>query len=80
MIGTALNQYNITTRVGAGRMGEVFRALDTRLNRDVAVKVGCELSPNRLRIHRERRTDCGARACGPGLGLLKWTHDAGPRA
>ena len=37
MIGTSLNQYQITARVGAGGMGEVFRARDTRLNRDVAV-------------------------------------------
>jgi serine/threonine protein kinase len=38
-IGTSLNQYQITARVGAGGMGEVFRARDTRLNRYVAVKV-----------------------------------------
>src|SRR5437879_10145014 len=39
MIGASLNQYRITATVGAGGMGEVFRARDTRLNRDVAVKV-----------------------------------------
>jgi hypothetical protein len=39
MIGTSLNQYRITASVGAGGMGEVFRARDTRLNRDVAIKV-----------------------------------------
>src|SRR5262245_28300089 len=39
MIGTSLNQYRITASIGAGGMGEVFRALDTRLNRDVAIKV-----------------------------------------
>src|SRR5436309_3282830 len=39
MIGAALKQYRITATVGAGGMGEVFRARDTRLNRDVAVKV-----------------------------------------
>src|SRR6266478_7047470 len=39
MIGTALNQYRILAPIGAGGMGEVFRAHDTRLNRDVAVKV-----------------------------------------
>jgi len=37
MIGTSLNQYRITATLGAGGMGEVFRARDTRLNRDVAV-------------------------------------------
>jgi serine/threonine protein kinase len=39
VIGTALNQYRITASIGAGGMGEVFRARDTRLNRDVAIKV-----------------------------------------
>src|SRR5215468_2616967 len=39
MIGTSLNQYRVTASIGAGAMGEVFRARDTRLNRDVAVKV-----------------------------------------
>src|SRR6266566_4124720 len=39
MIGTSLNQYQITASIGAGGMGEEFRARDTRLNRDVAVKV-----------------------------------------
>src|SRR6266581_9110093 len=39
MIGTSLNQYRITASIGAGGMGEVFRAQDTRLHRDVAVKV-----------------------------------------
>src|SRR6266704_486228 len=39
MIGASLNQYQITASIGAGGMGEVFRARDTRLNRDVAVKV-----------------------------------------
>ncbi len=39
MIGTTLNHYRITASIGAGGMGEVFRARDTRLNRDVAIKV-----------------------------------------
>ncbi len=39
MIGASLNQYRITGSIGAGGMGEVFRARDTRLNRDVAIKV-----------------------------------------
>src|SRR5262245_60626038 len=37
--GSRLGPYQIASRVGAGGMGEVYRARDTRLGRDVAVKV-----------------------------------------
>jgi serine/threonine protein kinase/Tol biopolymer transport system component len=37
--GTMLGPYQIVSRIGAGGMGEVYRATDTRLNRDVAIKV-----------------------------------------
>src|SRR2546428_11904562 len=39
MTGRSFNQYQIIDQLGAGGMGEVFRARDTRLNRDLAVKV-----------------------------------------
>ncbi|MEI6246641.1 MAG: serine/threonine-protein kinase, partial [Acidobacteriota bacterium] len=37
--GTRLGPYEIVSPLGAGGMGEVFRARDTKLNRDVAIKV-----------------------------------------
>jgi eukaryotic-like serine/threonine-protein kinase len=37
--GTKLGPYEIVSPVGAGGMGEVYRARDARLNRDVAIKV-----------------------------------------
>ena len=37
--GTRLGPYEIGAQIGAGGMGEVYRAHDTRLGRDVAIKV-----------------------------------------
>ena len=37
--GTRLGPYEIASPVGAGGMGEVYRARDPRLGRDVAIKV-----------------------------------------
>jgi len=57
MIGKTLGQYEITDRLGAGGMGEVFRARDKRLNRDVALKILPEAfakNPDRMsRFERE---------------------------
>jgi serine/threonine-protein kinase len=39
MIGQTVAHYRITALIGKGEMGEVYRARDTRLDRDVAIKV-----------------------------------------
>jgi eukaryotic-like serine/threonine-protein kinase len=39
--GIRLGPYKIEALIGAGGMGEVYRAIDTRLNRDVAIKILC---------------------------------------
>ena len=55
--GVQLGPYQIITAIGAGGMGEVYRAHDTRLNRDVAIKILPETfagDADRLaRFHRE---------------------------
>jgi len=55
--GTPLGPYEITALIGAGGMGEVYRARDTRLQRDVAIKILPEAlagDPDRLaRFERE---------------------------
>jgi serine/threonine protein kinase len=60
LIGKRLAHYEITGSIGKGGMGEVYRARDTKLGRDVAIKVlPTEMSgdPERLaRFDREART------------------------
>ena len=58
--GTLLGPYEIIAALGAGGMGEVYRARDTRLNRDVAIKVlpraVAHDSERRERFEREAQT------------------------
>ena len=58
--GTRLGPYEILAPIGAGGMGEVYRAKDTRLGRDVAVKVLPEHMSSsaelRQRLEREAKT------------------------
>src|SRR5258707_5190862 len=58
--GTRFGPYEILAPLGAGGMGEVYRDRDTRLGRDIAVKVLPEsvaASPDRLaRLEREAKT------------------------
>ena len=57
--GTTVGPYTVTAQIGAGGMGEVYRARDTRLDRDVALKVLPEAftaDPDRLaRFEREAK-------------------------
>ena len=54
--GTRVGSYEILSRIGAGGMGEVYRARDTRLKRDVAIKVlPASLAGDSDRLARFRR-------------------------
>ena len=54
--GARIGSYEIVVPIGAGGMGEVFRARDTRLNRDVAIKVlPVAFAHDKERVARFRR-------------------------
>src|SRR5262252_4342584 len=76
---TRLGPYEIVAPLGAGAMGEVYRAHDPRLKRDVAIKVlPAEMmsSPDRLaRFEREATTV--ARLNHPNIVVLHSIEEAG---
>ena len=69
--GTRLGPYEIVARLGAGGMGEVFKARDTRLDRIVAVKVSTEQFSDRF----EREARAVAALNHPHICTL---YDVGP--
>src|SRR5437899_10122173 len=62
-VGARLGPFEVVAPIGAGGMGEVYRARDTRLGRDVAVKVLpshlSESAEARTRFEREARVISG---------------------
>ena len=66
--GTRLGPYEIVAHIGSGGMGEVYRARDRRLNRDVAIKVlppALARDPDRLvRLEQEARAVAALNAPG----------------
>src|SRR5437667_8145081 len=80
--GTHLGPYEILAPLGAGGMGEVYRARDTRLCRDVAVKVlpsSFSADPNRLRRFEQEACAVGA-LNHPNILVVHdiGTHDGSP--
>src|SRR5712664_2185853 len=75
-LGTKLGPYEIQSPLGAGGMGEVYRARDTRLDRDVAVKVlPTTLSSDpSLRQRLEREAKAVSKLSHPHICTL---HDIG---
>src|SRR5947209_5357596 len=76
-IGSKIGPYELLAQIGAGGMGEVWRARDTRLNRSVAIKFSREQFSERF--EREARTIaqlnhphiCTAHDVGPNYLIME---------
>jgi serine/threonine protein kinase len=82
-IGSRLGSYEIVAPLGAGGMGEVYRARDTALRRDVAVKILPALwASDPERLHRfEREAQLLAALNHPHIGAIYGLESAaGQRA
>src|SRR5438132_916430 len=80
--GTKLGRYEIRSKIGAGGMGEVYRARDEKLNRDVAIKVlPAALSQDEDRLRRFEQEAQAAGALNHPNILAVYdvgTHDGAP--
>lgn len=77
--GTRLGPYEIQVPLGAGGMGEVYRARDTKLGRDVAIKILPEVfTSDQERLARfEREARMLAALNHPHIGAIYGVEDAG---
>src|SRR5512138_805279 len=78
--GSRLGPYEVTAQIGVGGMGEVYRARDTRLQRDVAIKVlPAALANDRERLARfEREAQLLASLNHPNIAQLYGLDESGP--
>jgi len=78
MIGKTLGNYQILEKLGAGGMGEVYRARDPRLGRDVAIKVLPEaFAKDTERVARfEREARVLASLNHPGIATIYGFEEA----
>ena len=64
---TKLGRYEIRSKIGEGGIGEVYRACDTQLGRDVAIKV----IPSSLAVDKDRLRRFEQEACAAGALTLR---------
>ena len=77
-VGARLGSYEVTAQIGAGGMGEVYRATDTKLKRDVALKVlpaALASDPDRL-ARFQREAELLATLNHPNIAAIYGLEDA----
>ena len=77
--GTALGQYEVIALIGAGGMGEVYRARDRRLGRDVALKIlpGAFANDDDRLVRFEREARVLAALNHPNIATLHGVEESG---
>ncbi len=79
MVGKTISHYKVLEKIGEGGMGEVYRATDTKLNRDVALKILPEqFASDSQRMGRfQREAEVLASLDHPNIGQIYGIEDAG---
>src|SRR5262249_34255610 len=78
-VGTRLGSFEVTALLGKGGMGEVYRARDTKLKREVAIKIlPDEFSRDPARVNRfEREAEVLASLNHPNIGAIYDLEETG---
>ncbi len=79
MVGTTISHYKVLEKIGEGGMGEVYRATDTKLNRDVALKIlPQQFASDSQRMARfQREAEVLASLDHPNIGQIYGIEEAG---
>ena len=79
MVGTTISHYKDLEKIGQGGMGEVYRTTDTKLNRDVALKILHEqFTSDSQRMGRfQREAEVLASMDHPNIGQIYGIEEAG---
>ena len=79
MVGETISHYKVLEKIGEGGMGEVYRATDTKLNRDVALKIlPQQFASDSQRMARfQREAEVLASLDHPNIGQIYGIEEAG---
>ncbi len=79
MVGQTSSHYKVLEKIGEGGMGEVYRATDTKLNRDVALKILPEqfASDSQQMGRFQREAEVLASLDHPNIGQIYGIEEAG---